>query len=285
MLYLILAILFSTGIVISFKYFARFNINNLQAITMNYLIASAMGFLLHPDSYTFGQLPQKSWFAISCLIGVVFILVFFVFAMSAQKAGVALTAVASKMSVVVPVSIGIMAYGESLNVIKITGILASLFAFFLTFKQKDQQKVDRRFLLLPLLLFLGNGTNDTFTKHATMFYVGDESLLFLANVFLVSLIAGIIMVVFTALRQPFSIQPRNLMAGAWLGLLNFGSSYFFIQGLGIFESSVFFPIFNVSIVSGAALAGIVLFREKLSAVNWLGIMLALVSILLITMGK
>jgi drug/metabolite transporter (DMT)-like permease len=285
MLYLVLAILFSTGIVISFKYFSRFNIDNLQAITVNYLVASATGFLIHPGAYTFATLHQKDWFIISCLIGVVFILVFFVFALSAQKAGVAVTAVTSKMSVVIPVSIGILAYGESLNIVKLTGIIASLFAFYLVFKKKDAQLVDKRFMLLPVLLFLGNGTNDTFTKHATMFYVGNESFLFLANVFLVSLCVGVIIMSYKFIRKPFQVSTRNILAGIWLGLLNFGSSYFFLRGLGIFDSSVFFPIFNVSIVSASALAGIILFRERLTKVNWAGIILALGAILLITMGK
>lgn len=282
MWYLILAIVFSTGIVISFKYFSRFNIDNLQAITFNYLVASAMGFLIYPETYTFIELPQKDWFIISCFIGVVFIMVFFVFALSAQKAGVAITAVTSKMSVVIPVSIGIIAYGDNMNLLKVTGILLSLLAFYLIFKTKEKQKVDKRFLLLPVLLFLGNGTNDTFTKHATMFYVGDESMLFLANVFLVSLLAGLIILIYSAYRKPLVFSSRNLLAGAWLGFLNFGSSYFFLLGVGIFDSSVFFPVFNVSIVSASALAGLFLFREKLSWVNWSGILLALCAILLIS---
>jgi multidrug transporter EmrE-like cation transporter len=284
MLYLLLAILFSTGIVISFKYFARLNIHNLQAITVNYLVASSMGFLIHPEAFSFAELPSRDWFVISCIVGAVFIMVFFVFALSAQKVGVAVTAVSSKMSVVIPVSIGIMAYGESLNSVKIAGILASLLAFYLTFKKKENQKVDKRFVLLPVLLFLGNGTNDTFTKHATMFYVGNEYLLFLANVFLVSLVVGVTMLLITASSGSLKFTGRSLLAGVWLGLLNFGSSYFFLLSLGIFESSVFFPIFNVSIVSGAALAGLLLFKEKLSAVNWTGIFLAICAILLITLG-
>lgn len=285
MLHLVLAIIFSTGIVISFKYFSRFKIDNLQAITVNYLIASAMGFLIYPGTYSFPELPYKQWFLISCIIGVVFIMVFFVFALSAQKAGVAITAVTSKMSVVIPVSIGILAYGENTNLLKITGILLSLLAFYLTFKSNEKQKIEKRFLLLPVLLFLGNGTNDTFTKHATLFYVGDESMLFLANVFLVSLLVGIGIMIYTAARKRLVFAPRNLLAGAWLGMLNFGSSYFFLLGVGSFDSSVFFPVFNVSIVSASALAGLFLFREKLSWINWVGILLALCAILLITFGS
>lgn len=284
MLYLILAIVFSTGIVISFKYFAHFKINNLQAITINYLVASSIGFLVYPQAFTFVELPQKDWFIISCMIGIVFILVFFLFAMSAQKVGVAVTAVTSKMSVVIPVSIGILVYSETLSIIKVAGIVTCLVAFYLTFKQKENQKIDKRFLLLPVLLFLGNGTNDTFTKHATMFYVGDETMLFLANVFLVSMCVGILFIIFSAFKKPFKLTYANVIAGAWLGILNFGSSYFFLLGLGIFESSVFFPIFNVSIVSLSALGGLILFREKLSLINWVGIVLALGAIILITLG-
>jgi drug/metabolite transporter (DMT)-like permease len=285
MSFIILAIVFSTGIVISFKYFSSFKVNNLYAITVNYLIASTLGYLLYPGDFTFSALPQREWFIFSLIIGVAFIMVFFVFAMSAQKVGVAITAVSSKMSVVVPVSIGILAYNESLNMIKIMGIMVSLLAFYLTFKTNEKNKAEKRFLLLPVILFMATGTNDTFTKHATMFYVGQEPMLFLATVFLVSLLVGLVMIGFSMRKQTFDFSIRNVLAGTWLGLLNFGSSYFFLRGLGIFESSVFFPVFNVSIVSMSALAGLILFHEKLSLVNWGGIFLAICAILLITFGS
>ena len=166
MIYLILAIVFSTSIVISFKLFARYSIDNLQAITVNYLFAAILGLLMYKGDLSLSDIPSSPWLPFSGIIGITFITVFFVFALSAQKAGIAVTSVSSKMSVVIPVSIGIMAYGELLTTVKLAGIIASLLAFYLTFRKKEKVKADWRILILPVLLFLGNGANDTLTKHA-----------------------------------------------------------------------------------------------------------------------
>ena len=66
MAFLILTIVFSVSIVITFRLFSRFNIDNLQAITTNYLVAAILGFLVHPEAYTFSELPGRPWFIFSC---------------------------------------------------------------------------------------------------------------------------------------------------------------------------------------------------------------------------
>ncbi len=285
MVYLILAIIFSTAIVISFRLFTNFKIDNLSAIAINYLFAAIMSFVIYQGDVSFTAIPFKPWFPYASVIGFTFILVFMVFALSSQKAGVAVTAVSSKMSVVIPVSFGILVYAEVINVMKISGIIASLLAFYLTFKKKGNQRIDKRVLILPVLLFLGNGANDTLTKHAQKFHVGDETLLFLGTVFLSSMVIGGVILLYKVLRKQKSIGYRSVIAGAWLGFLNFFSSYFFLLGMGVYDSSVFFPIFNVSIVSLAALAGFIFFRERLSLINWTGIVLALFAIVLIAVGS
>lgn len=284
MIYLILAILISTSIVITFKLFNRFSINNVQAITINYVVAAGMSFLSYPGSFHWAELPLRPWFFWACIIGLFFILVFYVFALSAQKAGVAITAVTSKMSVVIPVSIGILFYQDQVTSFKIAGIIFSLLAFYLIFKKEETSSIEKKFFLFPVLLFLGNGANDSLMKHAQKFHVGQDYMLFLACIFSVALMLGIIIFLFNIRQQRQAFHLKNLLAGLILGTFNFASTYFFLRGLEFFESSVFFPIFNVSIVSGGALAGLLLFKEKLRPINWLGIFLAILTIIFIALA-
>ncbi len=290
MIYLILAIIVSTSIVITFRIFPRFNIDNTQAITTNYLVAAILSFVLHPQPYSFSQLPEKNWFIFACIIGLTFITTFFLFALSAQKVGVAITSVTSKMSVVIPVSIGILLYSEPVTALKVAGVATALLAFYLTFKKESQEKIDFRLLILPIFLFIGNGSNDSLTKHATTQLpgFGNDFMLFLGVVFVASFLIGTIIWVYSRAKSKtmdsvFSV--KSLLAGTWLGLLNFGSSYFFVVALGYFDSSVFFPIFNVSIVGFSALSGFLLFKEKLSSINWFGIFLAVCAIILVALGS
>jgi len=282
---LLLAIFFSSCIIVTFRLFSKLRIDNLQAITANYLIAAILSFLTWQGDFSFAELPNRSWFPLSMVNGVFFILVFFVFARSAQKAGVAITAVASKMSVIIPVGIGFMIYGDQVSLLKIAGIITAFPAFYLIFKKENKPlEPNKKYILLPLILFLGTGTNDSVMKHAQKFHVGDEYLLFLGVVFTFSLFIGMGFLIhkIRKTRQPVTI--RNILAGFLLGFFNFSSTYFFLKGLSVFESSVFFPIFNVSIVSMGALIGLIIFKEKLWWKNWLGIILAIITILFIAMA-
>jgi multidrug transporter EmrE-like cation transporter len=69
-----------------------------------------------------------------------------------------------------------------------------------------------------------------------------------------------------------------------VGIINFGSILFLLRGLALIEVSTFMPLYNVSVVALSALIGYVFFKERLSALNWAGIALAILSILLIAMN-
>jgi uncharacterized membrane protein len=50
------------------------------------------------------------------------------------------------------------------------------------------------------------------------------------------------------------------------------------------ESSALFPVNNMGIVALAAVSALLIFKEKFSIANWLGILLSLGAIVLITWG-
>jgi drug/metabolite transporter (DMT)-like permease len=284
MIFLFTAVLFSSCIIFTFRLFSLYKVNNLQAIVINYLVAAPLSFVSFKGSFEFNELFQREWFFMAIIIGFFFIAVFFVFARSAQLAGVAITSVSSKMSVVIPVGIGIMFYGDMVNILKVLGILFSIISFYLIFKRDNFSSTDKRYILLPVLLFLGNGANDSLMKHAQKFYVGDEFMLFLGVIFSTSFVIGVILTGFyrPVFQKEFFL--KNAIFGILLGLFNYASTYFFIRGLSVLESSVFFPLFNVSIVSMGALIGFLIFREQLSKINWIGIFLAILSIIMVALA-
>jgi drug/metabolite transporter (DMT)-like permease len=282
MLFLISTIILSTAIFITFKLFERYKVNKFQAIVVNYLVASGLGFLLSPN-FAFNEIPGKEWFGYAIICGIVLNITFYIFAISTQKAGVAITAVSSKMSVVIPIIFGILIYKESVGAIKIIGIIAALLSFYLTFrKAKNVQKPDLRYFVLPILLFIGNGINDTLLKHSERNFVKGDTTVFLSTAFLFSFIAGLLIFAGSSIIKNRNIQIKNILAGVTLGLINWFSTYFFLKGMGIYQSTFYFPVINVSIVMLSAMTGYFIFKEKLSMINWAGVIIAAVSIILIT---
>jgi len=281
MIYLILTILQSTLIFVVFKLFTRFKIDNLQAITANYIFGAAFGFLIYDGSCTICDITDAPWLTIAIMLGVLFIVVFNIFALSSQKVGVALTSVASKMSVIIPVGLGFWLYQDQVNAMKIIGLFTALAAFYLTLKKPGNTQFDKRLFILPVLLFFGNGMVDSVMKYSQHHYITDDIILFLCIVFLTAFTIGFVVLLTKAIRGKVRFGIKHVFAGFILGLINFGSTYYIIKSMATFESAVVFPIVNVGIVSLSTLIGFFAFREKLSLVNWIGIFLSLIAILLI----
>jgi drug/metabolite transporter (DMT)-like permease len=285
MIALIAAILLSAAILVTFKLFEKYGISITQAIVTNYLVASFIGFLMS-DTTSVQEISLKPWFLYSVLTGISLIVTFNIFGFSSQKAGIAITAVASKMSIVIPISIGILFYNDIIDIFKAVGIAAALVSFYFILQKNKSENINKALiLLLPLLLFLGNGINDSLLKHSERNYVHGDTITFLATAFFFSLVIGIIILFIQVITGKTRIRLKNIFAGIILGLLNWGSTYYFLVGLGIFKNSFIFPVFNVSVVGISALIGFFAFREKLTTKNWIGIGLALVSIILITFAE
>lgn len=281
MIFLILSVLFSSAIFIIFKLFDTYNINTLQAIIFNYFTAFSIGILSHEESINFTTLLYKPWFTGAVVLAALFISVFNVMAITSQKNGVSVAAVAGKMAVVIPVLFGVFLYNEQLNIQKIIGILLALFAvYFITLKNKSSS-IQKASLLFPILLFLGAGIIDTTIKYVqTNFVNSSDTNLFSGILFGLAGIFGIL--VYSI--KPSPIRVKNGIAGIILGAINYYSIYYLLKTLDIknMPSAIVFSINNVAIVGLCTLLGLLIFKEKLTPKNWIGIAIAIISILLIT---
>lgn len=283
MFFLIAAVLTSTSIIVLFKIFEAWKIDNLVAITMNYLVAAGLGFYLCSETSEITSALQQSWTGLAVLAGFMLMATFLVYGMSVQKAGLALTSVAGKMSVVIPVLLGLIFFAETVTWMKILGIILALLAFWLTFRNKEQARQRSVSFYFPIMLFVGTGINDSLLKIAEKNYIKDDFIFFLASAFAVSLILGLLVLGVKSVRSRKVPDVRSLLAGVLLGVLNWYSTYFFLVGMRHFEVSFFVPVFNISLVILAAFSGLLFFRQHLKPINWLGIAAALGAIVLMTL--
>ncbi|WP_299521972.1 DMT family transporter [Winogradskyella sp.] len=282
MIYLILSILSSTAIFVLFKLFDKHNANTLQAIVMNYITASSCGILFYDKEIDTSVMLNSTWFFVALALGFLFISIFNVMALTAQKNGLSVASVASKMSVIIPILFGILIYKESVGFQKIAGIVLALIAVYLTSMKPKGDVVLTKSIYLPIILFLGSGIIDTSVNH----FAPDGNMpLFLAVIFASAGGIGIMVVVYKALTKNYKINRKSIPFGFALGIVNYGSMYFLLKALRVdgYESSSVFTINNVAIVAASCLAGLLIFKELISKKNWLGILIALVSIILVTL--
>ena len=286
MIFLLLSILFSTGLFVIFKYFGIYKIDVLKAIFVNYIVAFSMGFFFAERQIPISEIYVQPWFSGALFLGALFVSIFFVMAMTAQKNGVSVTSIAGKMSVVVPVIFGIILYNESVTFLKIVGIIMALIAVYLS-SVKEEKSEKKGTLLLPVLLFIGSGTIDTLLKYIQENYVSDEDVsIFSGSLFGIAGAFAFLILVIKTIKKRESFGYKNIIAGIILGVPNYYSIIFLIKALQNknFESSTLFTINNVAIVVVSTLVGLFFFKEKFSIKNKIGVAMAVLAIILVTIA-
>ena len=165
MIYLLLSVVFSTSLFVIFKYFDLYKIDTLKAIVVNYIVALTLGFTLAESAISVTGILQQPWVYGALSLGLLFVSIFFVMALTAQQNGVSVVSVAGKMSVVVPILFGVYLYDESLGLFKVVGIIIALVAVYLASVKETHEKHEKAGLLLPIILFLGSGNIEICSEH------------------------------------------------------------------------------------------------------------------------
>ncbi len=285
MIWLLIAILFYVGIFVTFKLFARYNVGNFTAIVINYLVAALTGLLTFGGFSKMDEIINAPWIWTAVAIGVLFVLVFYLFAICSQKLSVTMTAMSSKMSVVVPVFALLYFFDDKITLMKIAGLALVLISLYLMMKPSKANKIDKKYLYIPILIFIGAGISDTmfgYAKRAYEISSATDSALFVSTLFGISFIFGLLAFPFTLKKGKSVVTKADLIGGIVLGVINFLAVYFFTYSQGFFSPSVFFPVFNVGVVALSALTGLIFFKERLNIFNYIGLAISMVAIALIS---
>jgi len=291
MVFLIFSILSSAAIYVIFKYIDRLKIATFDVIIINYITAAILGYFLSDTQANIFPIHQNQWFPYAVLIGILFILMFVVIAKSSQIVGIAITSVSNKMSMIIPITFSIIIDPlDQLTNLKAIGIILAIIAVFLSVYRKRKIEFDPRNIYLPLILFLGMGIVDSIVKYAQQYYVNDNVLpLFTVILFIMAAISGLITKLLR--KTPFKalINPRILIWGALLGISNYGSIYFVIRALNYKDTignniggSVVFGINNLGVIALSVLIGLLFFKEKILKINWIGIIISLIAIYILS---
>ncbi|TWI80481.1 hypothetical protein IQ13_3158 [Lacibacter cauensis] len=293
MLFLIGSIILSSWLTLSFKLVERFGINTFQAIVFNYITCVVTGSFVNGAFPMNASAAQEPWFKWAMLMGCMFIVLFNVIAKTAQTMGVAIASVANKLSLVIPFLFSIVLYKEAATGLKIAGVLLALVAVVFTcwpsavHTEPSGKVVKSAFFLLPLFLFVGSGLLDTIIKYVETTFVNDAN----QNAYLISSFAAAATIGSVRLLIGFTggslkFEPKAVLAGIIIGVPNYFSIWCLMHVLKAYagNSSAIIPINNMGIVLFSTLAAFLLFNEKLTKLNWLGIVLSITAIALIAYG-
>ncbi len=284
MLYLVLAIVLNALIFALFKVFGLRHVNTFHAIVANYFVCVITGTLFTGLDEVLNQPVDAPWLYIALGLGAVFITIFYLMALTAQKFSMAAASIASKMAFVVPVlfSIYILQIDSRFVWFNYLGVVLALLATYMSSARDPARPVagGKWLWLLPFFVFLGNGLIDTTINYTNLHYIDAASVrAFPVYIFLsAAVIGGIVLLV-----KGERMVGKSMVAGIFLGIVNYFTVFAFLKALAELDNNgaFVFPIFNTGIVVLSTLTGLAVFHEKLSLMNKFGIGLAVIAIALV----
>jgi len=189
---------------------------------------------------------------------------------------------------------GAMFFDESIAVLQYIGIGTMLVSLFLSVEKKnDGKKASAKWLILCLLAFACSGGIGLMQKIHQSSQYKDELNAFLviafASAFVFSALTLIVLYTANKKSQDNAKKPSVGKAYKWLiiGNMLLGGVCVAVNNKlnlylsGVMDSAVFFPIVNGGGVALVTLAAVVIFREKLTLKQWIGIAFGVVSIILL----
>ena len=277
-----------------FKVASRAGFDRISLITANYGTA----FLLSAVVFSSGD-PSLNvsvgFVMLGVVSGVLFIGGFFMQALATAVAGMSLATSVMRLSVVIPFLASWGIWDDIPSGPQIVGLTFGGAAFFLVSRGRGPTAAVRaepvgsardaadhspsRVFLVLALLFLAGGAVDTMMKTFGEVYAGEyENALFMTLVFGVAFVTGAFIIAFRRQGRP---RARAVGWGILLGAVNFASVEFILRAIAELSGTFVFPANNIALVIGGALLGVSVWKEQLSALNWLGIAFATIALVLL----
>lgn len=280
MINILYTILLFNILIIVFKMFEKYNVDNLQALIVNYITAGICSYFLLESSFSVVEILNSDWLYHAILIGALFIIVFNFYAYGIQKVGISISTVANKMSLIIPVCAALLLYSETETFTYLKGIafFLALSGIYLSSTNGGKLSFDKKYIWLIILVFVGQGLSDSLFNDFAQKFPNEGGYLFFMVLFFMASFSGILILTGKSFKKKKPLQLKSMFWGIIFGIPNFFSLVFFLKALGNLESSIVFPLVSMGVVVSSTLIGMFLFKEKLSKSNWIGILLSLCAI-------
>lgn len=286
MIFVVLSVICSVLVSVLLKLARRHAIDIGQAIAWNYVVASALTAWLLPSPLGALRAPGAPWLALIGL-GVLLPTIFLALAASVRHAGIVRSDAAQRLSLLLSLLAAFLLFGEQLTMSKATGITFGLLALLAmvwrahapaTTDRTDRQGSTVAVWSYPLLVFAGFGVIDILFKQVAL--AGVPLGASLQAMFALALVVGFALQWWRRARGQMRFTVRSALGGVALGLFNFGNILFYLRGHQALPQhpALVFSSMNIGVVALGAVVGLVVFRERLSAINLAGVLLAVLAI-------
>ncbi|MPT34344.1 MAG: EamA/RhaT family transporter [Flavobacterium sp.] len=212
--------------------------------------------------------------------------VFLVLAASVRHIGIVKTDIAQRFSLIISILAAFFVFNESISPVKWIGLAIGFTAIFLVLYRNETTSGEKNNGWYPIIVLLGFGIIDVcFKLIAAYTEIPYTTSLFV--VFCGALVVSTVITLYTLLVKKEKTNGKSLLFGLALGILNFGNILFYLKAHKALHDnpSTVFASMNFGVILLGTLAGTLLFKEKISRLNAIGVFLAFLAIIVITASQ
>lgn len=279
---LLISILASVSVSVLLKWARQKNLLIEQMVAINYAIAIALtAYFLQPNLSTVDW-GAHSWLFIA--LGILLPSVFVMMGRAVEFAGIVKSDAAQRLSLFLPILAAFTIFGEALATNRVVGLILAFIALFCLLNKPNHQNStphQNQTSSVPtgvwlLGVWLGYGVIDILFKQ-----LSKQGAAFSGSLLITFALAGILMLAYLVVVKRTKWQKNALLAGVALGALNFTNILFYIKAHQVFKENptIVFAGMNMGVIALGTIVGALLFKEKISKINMIGIALAMCAII------
>lgn len=284
MVYVLCSVVCSVTVSVILKLARQYRVDAAQLIVWNYPVTVCCAWLFLRPQLTpelVRVAPMAQYLALAILLPGIF----FALSASIRYAGIVRTEVAQRLSLFIALIAAFWLFNESLQAGKLVGVAVGIGGILCSIgwhKGKNQYGRNHRAWFFPAVVFFGYGIIDVLFKQLAQ-HTGVPYTTSMLVVFCLAMVVAFAFLTYHLVvsRKKFSVHA--IFWGVVLGGFNFANILFYMKAHRALPDnpSIVFTGMNVGVIALGALVGIYLFSEKLSFINKIGIILAVISVLMI----
>lgn len=281
MIYVLLSVCCSVLVGVLIKIARKRSVDVQQMVLWNYPTTVALTyFLFRPDIGVLQEvtLPYLYYLPLAIMLPCLFIFI----ALAVRYSGIVKTDVAQRMSLFIPLIASFVLFNEAVQVRKIIGILIGVVAVICSVSWRDQEDKPNSKNIYPFIVFIGMGFIDILFKQVAQY----KNIPYTTSMFLVfvgAMIFAFMILLYFSWTNRQRWDKDAILWGLFLGLFNFANIYYYMRAHRAISDnpSIVFTAMNVGVIVLGSLVGVFVFKEKLTLLNKIGLLLAVISIILI----
>lgn len=189
-----------------------------------------------------------------------------------------LTLLVTTSSMVIPTMSGVF-FGEAFSPLKLCVVVVLIGFIYLSVSKSDDTKTNKKWFLFCLLAFLFQGTVGVLQKiHQSSVHKTEVS-----GFLFVAFICAIIFCIFRSkgFKERLISGKKTIFIGLICGGSTFAMNYINLKLSGLLPSQLFFPLVNGSAIVLSSLISVIIFKERLSKRQTIGLVGGIISLITI----